>query len=494
MIKIIVPVINLLVVLALQIFPGNISLEMDVPSEVNAGDEFEVKITLNKGDLESFSRFQQEIPAGLTAISGTSANADFTFEDNRVRLIWLRLPEQEEVTVSYRVRVDERLKGTFDLTGQFSYIDNNERKSVDLESVPVTILPSQTIDPYLIVDVNDFEKTVIPYIRPFSEEIADIICIRQKPYLEADGSYTVNLLVNKNDRNQFAKIEEMIPEGYTASSIDPKEAIFTFKDQMAKFLWMNMPMDAYFTVSYKLIPKNQASLPSPAMNGTFSFLVDEKTMVVDIVERDLELLALNRDEIVDLIDRTLNAPAEESAFAMAAQNPETGTENATADDVTAMQTDQQVTERQTGQQPADNQPAQQTANQVPAQEPESTTSTAPSARTAAVSAERTGIGSFLLEPEEGVYYRIQLAAGHRQIDINQYFRNMNLEMEVRRESHNGWQKYSIGSFEDYKEARDYRVHIWNTTPVKDAFVTAYSNGNRITVQEALMITEQKWYL
>ena len=163
MVKLVITLLNLLVILALQLFPGNVSVKLDVPTEVQAGSEFEVKVILNKGDLEGFSRFQQNIPAGFTASSGSSSNADFTFSDKRVRLIWLRTPQNSEITVSYRVKVDERLKGTFSLAGKFSYIENNERKSVDIQPVAINIVPSATIDPLLIVDVNDFEKMTMPY-------------------------------------------------------------------------------------------------------------------------------------------------------------------------------------------------------------------------------------------------------------------------------------------------------------------------------------------
>jgi hypothetical protein len=456
MIKLIVPILNLLIILALQILPGNVSVKMDVPSEVNAGSEFVVKVTLEKGNLEGFSRFQQNIPAGLTAISEISSNADFTFSDKRVRLIWLRIPRNNEIMVSYRIKVDEKLKGNFSLAGKFSYIDNNERKSVDIDPVSITILPSANIDPSLIVDINDFEKIALPYSKSPAEESLNVACFRQKPVQGEKGEYVVKILVNKESMQKFAKIEEEVPEGFTAVALDAKDAIFTFKSQKIKFLWMNLPMEPYFTVSYRLIPKNQAKLSSPVIQGSFSYLIEDKTISINIIEKDLILATLSQDDI-----RTLVAQAK--------------SEPVPSVELPVVKEDLAV---------ADNEKPPQPSKEVKPVE---------ISREKPVKIAGKTDASHLLEPEQGVYYRIQIAAGHKPINIEHYFRKLKLDKEILKESHDGWQKYSVGSFDLYKEARDYRVHIWNTTPVKDAFVTAYNSGQRITVQEALMVTEQKWY-
>ena len=300
-------VLNLIAALSIgSIFQSGVTVQVDVPAEVVAGTEFEVRLNIQKGDLESFSRLQQSLPAGLTAVSAQSSNADFTFEEKRVRLIWMRLPRQDEFSVVYKIKVDERLKGTFDIKGKFSYIEQNERKSVSMESALITILPSPTIDPALIVDINDFEQQVIPYI-PVETTGGQIACIRQIPIPEPGGTaYIVNILVNKEAKQKFAKIEENIPDGYTAIDVDPKEAIFTFKAGQAKFLWMNLPADPSYIVTYKLVPQNPSEA-APQMTGKFSYLEGEKTISIDIKQTDRDLASLSPSEIGGLI-AALSAP------------------------------------------------------------------------------------------------------------------------------------------------------------------------------------------
>src|SRR6056297_2404736 len=105
----------------------DIRVNMDVPTEVRAGEEFIVTLQIYKGDLESFSRYTQSLPYGLTAERLNTANADFSFDEQRVRIIWLKLPPEDSITVSYKVKIDPRLTGSFELSGDFAFVNENER-------------------------------------------------------------------------------------------------------------------------------------------------------------------------------------------------------------------------------------------------------------------------------------------------------------------------------------------------------------------------------
>jgi hypothetical protein len=438
------------------LFNGDIAVKLNAPEQISAGTEMKVEITLDKGKLTGFSRFQMELPNGLTATNIQSANADFSFKDQKVRYIWLKMPEDETVTISFSIKCNERLKGNFDLTGKLSYIDNNERKSVDISPKSIAIVPNPSIDPNLLVDIKDFGKSIYQ-AGPSSTQIA---CIRQKPGSVNKNEYIVTLLVNKESLTKYAKIEEIIPKGYTAINIQSKEGIFAFKDGKVKYLWMNLPADPYFTVSYKLIPANGEG--APHITGIFSYMDDYKTLSLPITEKEVDLATLTPE----MVKSILLAPSSEVAVTKPATNNTGKTDTSKQQGPVNIATNNQT---DTGKKPT-------VAQQTPR-----------------VTIPVTTDNSDLLGPQSGISFRVQIAAGHRPINVKQYFNKYKLESSIVKEQHEGWIKYSLGTFALYKEARDYRTHIWNTTPITDAFVSAYNEGKRITVQEALMIANQKWY-
>ena len=455
MVRIIFVTLQIIGLLSLKLlFLGDIEIKMDTPAQINAGQEIKVQIVIDKGDLTGFSRFQMDLPNGLTAENVSSANADFSFKDQKVRLIWLKLPSEKTLTFSFNIICNERLKGNFSLTGKFSYIDNNERKSLSIDPKQIAIVPNPNISPDMLVDINDFGKSIYQGEGGFSPD--KIVCIRQKPaWNEANKEIVVTILVNKENLMKFAKIEENIPKGFTALSLSSKEGIFTFKDGKVKYLWMNLPGDKYFTVSYKLIPTNGSKEAS--INGTFSYIHDDKTQSVNIIEKDVDMANLTPEKVKDILSA--------QPLIASTTKQQTVTNNQVT---TTIQPQNKI-------KPADTQKV------VTAQiEPK-------------VIKRTSDNQADLLEPHTGIYYRVQIAAGHKPINVKNYFSKYKLDNKVYKEQHEGWIKYSTGTFAVYKDARDYRVHLWNTTTITDAFVSAYNEGKRITVQEALMVANQKWY-
>ncbi len=444
MIKYILLPVNFLIIFLFSWFTAQeIIVSMQVPDEVQGGQDFQVTLTIDKGDLENFSRFTQELPYGLTARRVSTANADFTFEDQRIRLIWLKLPPAPQVTVTYDISVDKRLKGSFRLSGEFSFIEENERKSINVVGGhEIRIIPDPTVADSLLVDIKDF-GTLAPQLEK-NAQAQQLAVLRKEPRQTGPHEITVELLVKKNHLDKFAKIEEYLPQGFRAVEGQSDGGMFSFSQNTVKLLWMNLPPEEQFTVTYKIIPEPGKSLADLNISGTFSYITGNQSKTLAVVEKNFNLAETETGE-----DTTTIRQGKQQQQTQ----PETGIKEPTSE-ITRTDTLKQVRETPTLQQTSE---------------------------------------SHVLQPSPGIYYRVQLAAGHNKINIENYFKKRRVSDPVMMEFQKGWRKYTAGSFDIYHDARDYRVKIWKTTPIGGAFVCAYNNGNRITVQEALMITSQKWY-
>jgi len=417
-----------------------ISVKINAPTEVHAGETFQVNLTIEKGEVQSFSRYIQDLPYGLSAERITSANADFSFEDQRVRLIWLKLPSDSKITVSYNIKVDKRLKGNFDLKGEFAFVEENERRSIEVSGVQtITIIPNPDISADLIVDIDDFEQMLKNNGEDF-EDFNKLAVTRSNSTEEKNHQFEITLFVKKGDLTRFAKIEEQVPDGFMAIEGNSQNGIFSFSEGVAKILWMNLPAESQFVVSYNIIPDPGNSIEDLKLAGTFSYIEGNSTQTIAIKQKIYDLADNSTEQTVEKIDTT---------------SYESGND-------IVNNTDTEETQ------------------EVIHENVEDTTFV-------------VSENQELSPSETSIYYSVQLAAGHGEVNIEEYFQKRNISEKVKLEHHEGWRKYSTGSFRVYKDARDYRMKIWETTPIKGAFVSAYNSGKRITVQEALMVTNQSWY-
>ena len=111
---------------------------------------------------------------------------------------------------------------------------------------------------------------------------------------------------------------------------------------------------------------------------------------------------------------------------------------------------------------------------------------------AAPAAPEAPTASARTQTSAGVEFAVQLLANHRDLTHDELVDFLGYTKPLHMERMDGWHKYVTDSHNSYAQARSSRNHIWATTNAQDAFVTAQLEGQRITVQEALLLTNQTW--
>lgn len=420
--------------LTMSVSGQEVEISIDHPNRVNAGEVFTVSVTISKGSLTDYSRFSQDLPLGLSATNVSSPNADFSFDNQRVRVIWLKMPESSQVTISYRVRVDPRLKGSFVLGGVFAYVVEDERKFLNFDrNEAITIVPNPSVEAALVVDIKDFKGggESAPTTAPSGQVFA--MAVRQKPALINTGGYMVHLLVNNPSGSKYAKIEETIPAGYMFEEVNSNDGIVSHTASTVKFIWMKLPGTTEFEVVYRLVPKQNEPQGDMIIDGMLTYTAGSDNKIVEIKEMDVFL-----GEMTNVQKRNL--------LATGAIPPGT---------------------------------ARQTASTQREPEPVRTSQPPASTSVPGGASGKVIMNTRVLESGTGAYYRVQLTANRKAFDAVAFYREIGVDREVLVEQHEGYYKYTAGSFSTYSQAVSYKNQVDRLSEIYGAFVVAYRDGRRV---------------
>jgi hypothetical protein len=243
-------------------------------------------------------------------------------------------------------------------------------------------------------------------------------------------------------------------------------------DDVIKYIWYDIPEKQNVTISYKLLPVMALNGEEPYINGTFAFLDGTENAEIPIETKEELMVSMpkdttgaevtqTREESVET-DISTEAEPEDTPPAMIAEMPVAKAEVNQSSDSTAEKIKVEE-EKEIAQKEADDKlPTDGNIVNVPM-------------------------------PEEGVFYRVQIAAGKNNLKKGVFEELYSFREGFKLENHKGWFKYTTGYHQVYKSARDDRERIKvKYDKFQGPFVTAYNDGVRISVQEALMVTSQKW--
>lgn len=472
------------------LFVGDVGLVQDLPAKMEPGTEVKVTVTINKDQISGFAKLQIDLPAGLSATAIETKGASFTFADGKAKFIWMALPVQPSFKVSYTLSADANASGTLPVTARLSYIQDNERKTVDMAPATVTLSgggvvassPAPAPKAANNTENNNGGEVIAsddgPATAPQASNAASGQAVSSAGSVQASGpmdqaqvsasrtisavsptEMLVTVTVRKGLLRGFGKLQENLPEGFTAVAKENDDAIFSSTGRIVKYVWLNLPSKDELTVSYRLlVPAGAAG--AYTVNGEFGYLRN------DLTER---------------------APVGITAFnvegAALAANPPATAPPATTPPTSTPVTAPPVPEPEKATPPIAAPPASNpVATNPPASNPVKTDATAASKQvTPAVPAQETGIT-----------YKVQITAAHREVGKPYFIQRHHYSGDFSIEHNDGWIKYVTGMFDRYNAARDQRqAYIDAKYNFPGPFVTAYNNGERITVQEALMIAKQR---
>ena len=118
---------------------SQITITSNIPTNIGSGATINAEVKINKGGISNFAKYQLDVPIGYIVSAVEVKDGNFTFENQRAKIVWVSISSEPEVTLKLKIQVSSNATSPGTFLQKFYYLDNNEKKEVEGTSVTVTI-------------------------------------------------------------------------------------------------------------------------------------------------------------------------------------------------------------------------------------------------------------------------------------------------------------------------------------------------------------------
>ena len=458
MIKYLFILVNAFTVFIYSLFGGDngINLSVNIPKTIIAGQEVPIEIKVTKGSMSGFAKLQLELPEGLSLKELDNKGANYSYSDGIAKWVWASLPSENDIIVKATLVSASSASGTKTIGAKYSFVENNAKQVVEMVPFEITIeapanaTTSQTSTSETTANTNTeaAAETNTSVSNSNKEPAGNVTVVRTISKGTNDGEYIVNLKVKKGATRGFARYSDDLKSGVIAKAITTDGSSFSVADGKVKFVWVSVLIKDELELSYSLTSTTSIAM---ILKGEYSYLEDNQSKKYLLTPEPLEI------NLAPAVATNTTEPVTTPTVAMVTPTETVALETPTVAVVT---------------------PTETVAVATPTETP---TNTNP-------------VNETVAKNDGSVNYMVQIGAfTNGNVTASVLKQKFGISETVKSEMQGGFSKFMVGSHREYKGARDQRERIRNNNGVKSAFVVAYNQSKRITVQEALMISNQKWY-
>jgi len=299
----------------------------------------------------------------------------------------------------------------------------------------------------------------------------------------AGTEFTVELTITKGSITSFAKVQQELPPGFTATAIEAQQANFSFNNQVVKFIWKSLPEESEFQLSYKIAVSADEVSGIKSIGGIFAYLENNERRVVDIPPNDIFIQGSG-----DITGTEVQLTDETALETELQPTSPTFDETDPAYIISSSETTEEINENSESS-PSEILPEYTGESEtIPEDEGEEIgkaveeltefadetveTSTSPSSL---ASVETKGEGEPTLENSSNpaptyitptakysIEYRVQIAATYKKISTTHFLNKYNIIERINQEVHNEMNKYTVGSFSNYRSAVLVTIYLFQS--------------------------------